>query len=182
MKAWLNNPYVVIALVLCAGYFVYQQVAPAFDNGTTMPVDMALVAPRDGQTQSPANQRLSARAPTRRALANGRGSAADLAAASALGTATRDPFHPSAQVRKTPPLKAQTAQPGRTRALPQLSAIVDSPSSKYAVLDAEIVGEGSVVGEFTVTQISGYSVSLSGPTGQRVLTLASQALKGAEND
>ena len=182
MKAWLNNPYVVVALVLCAGFFVYQQVAPALDDGPTMQVDMAEVAPRDGQEHSPASHTLSARAPTHRALANGSDSATDLAFASVLGTAARDPFHPSARVRKTPPLRAQTARPVTTRALPQLSAIVDSPSSKYAVLNAEIVVEGSVVGEFTVTQISGYSVSLSGPTGQRVLTLASQALKGAGND
>lgn len=184
MKQWLNNPYVVGGLALAAGYFVYQSVAPMLGDASEGDAESVVVAPRDDEGGSPTAPGVSSRLNASHA-AEGSSLRADLAGASALGLAQRDPFHAEGRVEKTQalvmPLRKPDDDSENAEALPKLTAVVDGPSSRYAVLDAQIVAKGSVVGQFIVKEISGNFVSLSGPGGQRVLSLV-PGRQGVGND
>ncbi|MEM9604487.1 MAG: hypothetical protein AAGA11_16600 [Pseudomonadota bacterium] len=185
MKKWLNNPVVVGLLATAALGVVLMRVAPFLGiGGEEVSTHVEVNEPGDPNTDSGT----SAPGETvRRAALNRDGEepyagSADLRAASALSPSQRDPFRLSEQAVdvRTQALTVDSAASQPLGYDTVVTAIVEGPNSRYAVLNARIVTEGDRVGVYEVVDISSAQVLLKGPEGQRTVSLSAHQDRRSE--
>jgi len=161
IQIFLNSPWGVAGLVVCAAVVLYVNVIqPMLNESNSASVDADELGFDDflAQKMEAGTEQKNVLLPEHKI---------DFGSLTWVNGNIRDPFMALSQ-----PVSVAVSNKKRgVNTKPVLTAVIAGGDANLAVLDGKVVAEGNTIGRFTVASIKQASVSLKGPRGNVVINI-----------